>query len=196
MKKNRKGFTLIELLAVVVILAILMGIGVGAVTRAIENSKRSATVDTLEQFISGVRTDFADLDNASFKFVEPAESGEGEKMVEINEDFIYFVPWKCISLEKGGNRSGFSSWEDDLTGVFVTYDEDKTKFDYGVQFVDNSGHWMAPLRQNELQKPRAGKLKIKTGKEGRPGKPSEKGVQFSDQDKYDAANVKVAQCVQ
>lgn len=42
MPKNKKGFTLVELLAVIVILAIVMGLAAVAITSVLNNTRRSA----------------------------------------------------------------------------------------------------------------------------------------------------------
>ena len=80
---NKKGFTLIELLAVIIILGILMIIAIPSVTTYINDSRKSAYVDTAKEIISGARnlvnsgelemydTGILDLDNENdFELME------------------------------------------------------------------------------------------------------------------------------
>ena len=55
MKNNKKGFTLIELLAVIVILALVMGIALTAMSGVINDSKANAARRTAASLIGGVR---------------------------------------------------------------------------------------------------------------------------------------------
>ena len=52
--KNKKGFTLIELLAVIVILAIIMVIAVPQILNVIENSRKTAAIESAQFFVDAV----------------------------------------------------------------------------------------------------------------------------------------------
>ena len=55
MKENKKGFTLIELLAVIVILALIMGIAITAMGDVLNKSEKNAARRTAASLIDGVR---------------------------------------------------------------------------------------------------------------------------------------------
>jgi len=58
MKKlgNNKGFTLVELLAVIVVLAIVMGIAAVAITNVLDSTRKNAYVASAKQFIAGAKS--------------------------------------------------------------------------------------------------------------------------------------------
>ena len=56
MKNNNKGFTLVELLAVIVVLAIVMGIAAVAITNVLDSTRKNAYVASAKQFIAGAKT--------------------------------------------------------------------------------------------------------------------------------------------
>lgn len=56
MMKNKKGFTLVELLAVIVVLAIVMGIAAVAITNVLDSTRKNAYVATAKQFITGAKS--------------------------------------------------------------------------------------------------------------------------------------------
>ena len=55
MRKNNKGFTLVELLAVIVVLAIVMGLAAVAITGVLENTRKAAMVSDAKSYINGAR---------------------------------------------------------------------------------------------------------------------------------------------
>ena len=59
-KLNNKGFTLIELLAVIVILAVVMGVAASSVLSAMNNSRKSSLQDSALSAADAFRTAFAE----------------------------------------------------------------------------------------------------------------------------------------
>lgn len=54
--KNKKGFTLVELLAVIVVLAIVMGIAAVAITNVLDDTRKNAFVSSAKSYIAGAKT--------------------------------------------------------------------------------------------------------------------------------------------
>ena len=54
-KTNTKGFTLLELLAVITIMGVLIIIGIPAIIRIIENSKKDISIATAKQYTQAVK---------------------------------------------------------------------------------------------------------------------------------------------
>ena len=68
--KNKKGFTLVELLAVIVVLAIVMGIAAVAITNVLDSTRKNAYVASAKQFIAGAKT----LVNSDMMSIQLGES--------------------------------------------------------------------------------------------------------------------------
>ena len=105
-KMNKKGFTLIELLAVIIILGILMIIAIPSVTTYIQNSRKSAFVDTASAYIDAVR----------------AKVNEGEDLKLFATKTLYLIPVgntsiSCVSVESGGKSPFSDTWEYAYVGV-------------------------------------------------------------------------------
>ena len=108
--KNKKGFTLIELLAVIIILGVLMIIAIPSVTTYIQNSRKSAYVDTAVAYVDAVRN----------------KVNEAAKIKFYSTETLYLIPVghetanSCISVETGGQSPFSDSWHYAYVGV--TYD--------------------------------------------------------------------------
>ena len=130
-KLNNKGFTLIELLAVVVILAIVMGIAATSVLSSINNSRKSSLYSTAQNAANTLNTwiseDMIVTDNAAKKlgdnFVTSSQTGN----------------WICFDINttkitNGGNEASlFSalSLSDDDVAIGTTGFEAETKDESG-----------------------------------------------------------------
>ena len=56
--KNKKGFTLVELLAVIVILALIMGIAVVSIGSVLQSSKKKIMYENAQSILNGVKKQF------------------------------------------------------------------------------------------------------------------------------------------
>ena len=125
-KLNKKGFTLIELLAVIVILAVVLGIAIPAVSQYITKSRKNGYVDNLLQFIDAARKGATLGDDYSLP-------------VDNNHATVVKFSTLAIALEKGGKNSSYGNpWE--LEGSFVVIvnsnTADSPKYDYYVVASD------------------------------------------------------------
>ncbi len=103
MKRNNKAFTLIELLAVIIILALLMAIAIPMVSKYIEQSRKKTHIRTAAAFVDGLTREIV----------------SNNVPLMADSDSIYYIPFNCIPIEKGGT-SPHGSWE--FAYVLMTYD--------------------------------------------------------------------------
>ena len=124
-KKKSKAFTLIELLAVIIILGILMIIAIPSVTTYIQNSRKSAYINTAREIISGTRT-----------FVNQG------KVPMYDTNVTYYVNYKCINTENA-SKSPYGEFVDGETFVVVTYNG--SGFNYYWVSRDETGQGIKTL---------------------------------------------------
>ena len=140
-KKNTKtskknGFTLIELLAVIIILGILMIIAIPSVTRYINDSRKSAYVDTAKNVIGSARN-----------LVNSGELGLYDK------DATYYIPISCIKTENA-TKSPYGEFKKDSSYVVVTYNGQG--YDYYWTSLDDAGQGirlvsLSKLSENKIE---------------------------------------------
>ena len=139
MKKiNKKGFTLIELLAVIIILGILMIIAIPSVTTYIQNSRKSAYVDTASAYIDAVRT----------------KVNEASDLKLFSTETLYMIPVgnkaseSCVSVESGGKSPFSDEWSYAYVGV--TYSG--SGYNYFFISEDANGQGLPLVSQDTLSK--------------------------------------------
>ena len=135
-KMNKKGFTLIELLAVIIILGVLMIIAIPSVTTYIQNSRKSAWVDTGVAYIKSTVN----------------KVNEGGKLQFFKKGVLYLVPaghddeHSCVPVESGGQSPFSSTWNYAYVGVIYNGDG----YDYYYIAEDGAGQGVPFLTQKVL----------------------------------------------
>lgn len=115
---NKKGFTLIELLAVIIILGVLMIIAIPSVTTYIQNSRKSAYVDTSAAYVEAIRTkvnegkDFQLFSTATLYLIPVGDRLRTDTTTGENP-----VAASCISVESGGQSPFSDKWNYAYVGV-------------------------------------------------------------------------------
>lgn len=151
MRLNRNGFTLIELLAVITILGILMIVGIPAVQRTINNSRKDTFLNTAKKYANAVKTAWASDDITCTGGIKP--SG-----VSSDQNFIVWfssVPSSSdkkidgkssknsyyLNYEKLMQSGGKSSWgSNDIMGFVIVKTVTSTNPEFYVFMVDEKLH--------------------------------------------------------
>ena len=110
-KLNNKGFTLIELLAVIVILAIVMGISANAVLTSINNSRRSSLYSAAQNAANTLNnwaTEDAMVSESNGKML-------GDKFVKALNDST----WKCLNSGDVANIQNRASTTNPSTNLLT-----------------------------------------------------------------------------
>ena len=132
MKIRRKnlGFTLIELLAVIVILAVLLGIAIPMVSGYMTNSRKDSYIDSIKLYIDDVKAKQAIRE---YTFTNP--------------DVTYYIHFDNIDTDRE-KKSPFADWEDGY--VIVAYDKESKTYEYYVTSVDKKGYKVAITEETQL----------------------------------------------
>ena len=120
---NKKGFTLIEILAVIIIIGVLAGIGVVAVSGYIEDSRKSTFVILAEEYLNAAKSL-----KATDTLVQEPKNGEALliplKMLEIDKSKDFVTPYGNIDEKKS----------------YAIIVNENNSLTYYINFVDTKEH--------------------------------------------------------
>ncbi len=136
---NKKGFTLIELLAVITIMGILMLVSIPAVSRTIENTRRSTFANTAKTYINEIKTAVA---SDELKYV----NGSTSTMISAlgTDNYYYEFDSNNNSGKDLVEQGGRSSWGNVHVKGYVRVQKavnanGKTKYTYYIKMTDTQG---------------------------------------------------------
>ena len=148
--KNKKGFTLVELLAVIVVLAIVMGLAVVGITSVLDSTRKSAFAADAKSYIEGaralVRSDEAVVMMGGTSDFTPAcnSASPTSKDITINK----------IKLDSGGKSPyGATYLTSSLVRVTATYNVGTCEYTYAVYLSDGTfqiGTSAAPISSDTV----------------------------------------------
>ena len=151
--KNKKGFTLVELLAVIVILALIMGIAVVSIGGVLQSTRQSTFKETAVSIINGVRQQLIvsnELEAGDYIFTSSLLEKGGEESPLGGKLAIA----KSISTATGENCAGGTKIGESVcrlttsntsctattTASFVRVTQSGTTFTYNICLAAGSGN--------------------------------------------------------
>ena len=135
---NKSGFTLIELLAVIVILAILLGIAIPKVSQYINNSRKESFVSSAKLFIDSVRDDITSE-------LIPAPIGTND---------VTIVTIDKIKIEKSNKKSPFGGkylYNKSYVAVVNVGDGSEPDYKYYFAAQDSKDYAIPLTAEDELE---------------------------------------------
>ena len=133
---NKKGFTLIEILAVIIILGIVATIGIAAITRNIDKSRKSSFVNIARNYVESAR----------------AMRTEDKLPIDISNGRILVMPFSSITGVQLENADETPYGDLDMDYCYIiVYNKDNKNYSYYVTMKDTSNHGINMVEVNDLQ---------------------------------------------
>ena len=136
-KLNKKGFTLVELLAVIVVLAIVMGLAVVAITGVLDNARKATFVTDAKSFLEGARNIVTSAEMNSL-----LDGNAGTYAVACDSSTIPTsteIPISAIKVQQGGDKSPYGNLYDKANStiyVSAAKDGNDCKYTYKIYLTD------------------------------------------------------------
>ena len=138
-KLNRKGFTLIELLAVIVILAIVMGVATTSVLSAMNNSRRSSLLNSAKTAADAFRVAYAEASlNNQTTLLEVASATSSGAHAITSASFT-----KLNITVNNYIAGGDDDANGNKVGSFVYYDSANEKYDVCLVANTSGSYYVA-----------------------------------------------------
>lgn len=116
-KLNNKGFTLIELLAVIVILAIVMGVAANAVLNVMNDSRRNTLQSSAKSAADSFRTAYAEY-----------QLTRSDKILGITSTDLIKSTATSVALTDAATSLGITNSNYDLAKSYVYFDPSTSTF--------------------------------------------------------------------
>ena len=116
-KLNNKGFTLIELLAVIVILAIVMGVAANAVLNVMNDSRKNTLQSSAKSAADAFRTAYAEY-----------QLTRSSKILGINSTDLIKTTATSVALTDAAKSLGISSTNYELGSSYVYFNPSTSTF--------------------------------------------------------------------
>lgn len=127
--KNNKGFTLIELLAVIVILAVLLAIAIPAVSKYINDAKKSTFIQNAQSYAKAAKSEML----------------VGKYITPVNKNEAVVISFKNLetALENGGIKSSYDGTFDATKSFVMIVNKDDAEdptYVYYIAAADSKGY--------------------------------------------------------
>ena len=136
-KLNRKGFTLIELLAVIVILAIVMGVAANAVLNVMNNSRKNTLQSSAKSAADAFRTAYAEY-----------QIQGGDSILGISTSSLISTTPKTVNLEAAAESLGISKNNYTLTESWVYFNPDTSVFHVCLTANPSGSYWLETAKSS------------------------------------------------
>ena len=137
-KLNNKGFTLVELLAVIVVLAIVMGLAVVAITGVLDNARKATFVADAKSFLEGARN-IVTSEEMNSLLDGSASSTYAVACDSSSIPTSTTIPISAIKVQQGGDKSPYGNpYDKAASEIFVsaTKDGNDCKYTYSIYLTD------------------------------------------------------------
>lgn len=140
-KLNNKGFTLVELLAVVVILAVVMGIAVTSVITAMNNSRKGALLDSAKAVANAFKTKYSEsMVSGNSASIYSTEAGIGYNFNNGTTSApVFYTLHSNLNSELNLSPSAYVLSDDAVTDATAASPTDN-KITMGTSFVAFDGN--------------------------------------------------------